>query len=362
MACVTVCAVSVDERLAQARSAAAARRDITSERRILRMRTSIDPLRLHALRTRLELGQTRTGVASSALALEASPMMRKRNVLGSIAGALVLTSSSLAMAQPSDLPPPPPPPSDLPPPPAPKATVTTQTQVTTQQTMVKEEAKTDDGVTDHEMVVGKCGVAYFGINQQPLGVGAANAVGRGNVDTPVIGVRYWMKERMGLDLGLGLNFFSSSRSVNSNNTEVSTDGPAAISFAVHGGLPLAFAYGKHYKFLVVPELNFGYATQTEAAQNNVANVPDIHRTGLRFDVGARIGSEIQFGFIGIPELALQASVGLNFRHQRWSSSQDAANGTAEISSSESASNFGTTVQSDPWALFTNNIAAIYYFP
>lgn len=227
--------------------------------------------------------------------------------------------------------------------------------------------KKDDGITDHEKVVGKFGVGYFGVTAQPIGTGAPAAVGRGTVNTPVIGMRYWLQERLGIDVGLGFNFFSSSRAVVQNNqAEVSTDGPAVVAFALHGGLPLAFAYGKHYKFLLVPEINFGYATQTEAAQNvppGAATPPDIHRTGIRFDVGARVGTEIQFGFIGIPELALQASVGLNFRRQVWHASQDAGGSvTFPSSSSDGQNNFGTTVQADPWALFVNNIAAIYYFP
>ncbi len=144
---------------------------------------------------------------------------------------------------------------------------------------------------------------------------------------------------------------------------MSTDGPAVIAFAVHAGVPLVLGYGKHYKFLAIPEVNFGYATQTEAQQNvpaGAAAAPDIHRTGLRFDVGARIGSEIQFGFIGVPQLALQASVGLNFRRRVWHNSQE-TNPNA-TSSSDGDTSLGTTVQADPWALFVNNIAAIYYFP
>lgn len=231
----------------------------------------------------------------------------------------------------------------------------------------KEEPKKDDGTTDHEKVIGKFGVMYFGVTQQPIGTGPAANVGRGSVQTPVVGARYWLKERLGIDVGLGLNFFSSSRSVEQNNVSADTDGPAVMAFALHGGVPLALAYGKHYKFLVVPELNLGYATQTEAAQNvppGQPSPPDIHRSGLRFDVGARIGTEIQFGFIGIPELALQASVGLNLRRQVWSASQDAAAPAfpTASASSDGQTNFGTTVQADPWALFVNNIAAIYYFP
>lgn len=292
-----------------------------------------------------------------------------RNVLGIIGGLGVLLTTTVAMAQPEPGPAPPDQPAQPlpPPPPAPEPVATVSTS--TPAPAPAEAEKKDDGITDHEKVVGKFGVMYFGVSQQPIGTGTAAAVGKGTVQTPVIGMRYWLQERMGIDVGLGFNFFSSSRSVEANGQpENNTDGPAVLAFAVHGGLPLAFAYGKHYKFLLVPELNLGYATQTEAAQNvpaGQATPPDIHRSGLRFDVGARVGTEIQFGFIGIPELALQASVGLNFRRQVWSASRD-ANAAAGVPNPESSSigenAFGTTVQSDPWAIFSNNISAIYYFP
>ncbi len=298
-----------------------------------------------------------------------------RKVLGIIAGLGVLLTTTVAAAQqPSDTPPPASPPAGTAEPeaqtlPPPKPAPVTATVSTTTTTTVPEAAKKDDGITDHEKVVGKFGVMYFGVTQQPIGTGAAANVGRGTVQTPVIGMRYWLQERLGIDVGVGFNFFSSSRAVEANGQpEATTDGPAVLAFALHGGLPLAFAYGKHYKFLLVPELNLGYATQTEAAQNvppGAPTPPDIHRSGFRFDVGARVGTEIQFGFIGIPELALQASVGLNFRRQVWSASRD-ANAAAGVpnpeSSSDGQNNLGTTVQSDPWALFVNNISAIYYFP
>jgi hypothetical protein len=236
-----------------------------------------------------------------------------------------------------------------------------------------EEAK-EDGLTDHERVVGKFGVMFFGVSQQPIGGIANGATNAGAVTqstvtggVPVIGARYWLQEKMGIDVGVGLNFFSSSTDTKNNSTDVSSDGPAVVSFALHGGVPLAFAQGKHYTFLVVPELNFGYATQTIAAQNVPAGQvapANFHLSGWRLDAGARIGSEIQFGFIGVPQLSLQASIGLNFRHQNWAASQDSAPPAtpASTSSSRSANNFGTTVQSDPWAIFVNNISAIYYFP
>lgn len=289
-----------------------------------------------------------------------------RNVLlGSVVGVGALLASSAAFAQAeepaqpgisgsfetsAELPPAPPPPEPPPPPPPSAPAATSEPVVTTS-------AAADlSAGTDHETVIGKFGVMYFGVSQQPIGTGPATGVGRGSVQTPVIGARYWMSERMGIDLGLGFSFARSASTVETDGQSTTADGPAVLGFALHAGLPLALAYGKHYKFLLVPELNFGYATQTEAAQNVPTPPPDIHRSGLRFDVGARVGSEIQFGFIGIPQLALQASVGLNLRHEIWSVSQDRS------SSSDDATTFGTTVQSDPWALFTNTISAIYYFP
>jgi hypothetical protein len=303
-----------------------------------------------------------------------------KNALGFVVGCgIFLAASPSAFAQPpaeptpqtaprapaAETPPTPEPTPVAPPPPAPAPAPAAPEAA----------PKADDGITDHEKVVGKLGVMYFGFSQQPIGTGpaaigpnAAANVGKGRVPMPVIGVRYWLQERLGLDLGLGFTFLSSGDTRQpAGAPEVKADGPAVLAFGIHGGLPLAFAYGKHYKFLLVPELNFGYATQTAAAQNVPPGSPaisDLHLSGIRLDVGARVGSEIQFGFIGIPELALQASVGLSFRHERWSASQDAAppGVPAASSASSTESTLGTTVQADPWALFVNNISAIYYFP
>lgn len=222
-------------------------------------------------------------------------------------------------------------------------------------------AAADDGLTDHEKVVGHFGVGYLGLTQLPIGTGPVNNTGRATLDAPVIGVRYWLMERLGIDAGVGFTFFSSSRAVEANNALTEVDGPAAFGLALHGGLPLAFAHAKHYKFLLIPEVNVGFTRRGEKQNGNPAP-PDIVRTGFRLDVGARVGTEIQFGFIGVPELALQASVGLNFRRQVWKNSQDGINGGPPTSSSDGETSLGTTVQADPWALFVNNISAIYYFP
>ncbi|HEY3667037.1 MAG TPA: hypothetical protein VGL19_13585, partial [Polyangiaceae bacterium] len=72
-------------------------------------------------------------------------------------------------------------------------------------------------------------------------------------------------------------------------------------------------------------------------------------------LGARAGTEIQFGFIGIPELSLQAGVGLAFTYDRI---KDSAPAGAVV---QSRTALGTSVGDNPWNIFTGNIAALYYF-
>ena len=117
--------------------------------------------------------------------------------------------------------------------------------------------------------------------------------------------------------------------------------------AIHGGLPIALATSKHMTFELIPEATIGFAG------NSAAN--NLSYSGFRLDLGARIGGEIQFGFIGIPQLALQASVGLYLEHDSWGYSTPGNSGSA------SSTTFATSVQSDPWGIFTDNVSALYYF-
>lgn len=209
----------------------------------------------------------------------------------------------------------------------------------------------DDGISDHEKyAVGHFALGYLGFTTIPLdGVPAG-------VSAPVVGVRYWLNEKIGLDLGAGLGLTGGSTETTTGNTTTTTDKAGVFGLALHGGVPIALAHQKHYKFLVIPELNVAFAHSSEA----VPNANDISHNGFHLDVGARAGAEIHFGFIGIPQLALQATIGAFLRTDHTSRSQDVPNGTNKAS--DSTTSLGTSVQSDPWALFVNNISALYYFP
>src|SRR5699024_949445 len=114
---------------------------------------------------------------------------------------------------------------------------------------------------------------------------------------------------------------------------------------------LSLASAGHFSFQVVPELNVGFAGQS---QDNAAGMTN-KISGFHMDLGARAGAEIHFGFINVPQLSLQGSIGARLNVD----SQKVTNMGAETKSSSWG--FGTTVGDNPWNIFTSNVAALYYF-
>jgi hypothetical protein len=219
-------------------------------------------------------------------------------------------------------------------------------------------AAEDEGAHDQERFVGHLGVTYFGVSEVPLfGQAARNA--------PVIGIRYWLGQSIGLDLGLGVSLTSASVDCTNITFQgcvppggggtTTVDNPSVFAGAVHGGVPIVLGRGKHYAFEITPEATVGFATATIKSTN--PGTSDTSISGSRIQLGARVGGEVFFGFIGVPELALQASVGLALRRDATKASSD--NPSASAGTSQMA--IGTTVEGAPWAIFVNNISAIYYF-
>lgn len=223
----------------------------------------------------------------------------------------------------------------------------------------------DDGVADHDRFVGHFAVGYFGISDLPVAT-VTNAGGNPTVDfanptpakAPIIGVRYWLQPKIGLDLGVGFASVSGSRELVQGTQDQTTDTPSTTAFAFHVGVPIALATAKHFTWEVIPEATLGFTSGTikaAPAQPGQPANPDTNLSGFFLDVGARAGAEIHFGFIGVPELALQGSIGLHVRREAAKYKID------PNSASVGRTTIGTTVGADPWALFVNNISALYYF-
>lgn len=204
--------------------------------------------------------------------------------------------------------------------------------------------------SDHSQFVGRFAVGYMGTQSMPLG--AAVGANAQRVTAPVIGGRYWLSNQLGIDAGLG--FAWSTGSAEAGGT--STDAADVTVFILHGGVPINLADAGHFSFQIIPELNIGFSGTGD--QNGDPNV-EYSEGGFLLNVGARVGGEIHFGFMGIPQLSLTGSVGLYLTHESGSSETNAGGNSVE--SSVSTTGIGTTLGPNPWDLFTGNISALYYF-
>jgi hypothetical protein len=210
-------------------------------------------------------------------------------------------------------------------------------------------ARGETGESDHDRVVGHMGVTYFGVSSLLIGSGtAANPTANQTITAPVLGIRYWLQPKVGIDAGIGLGFQNGSTTVGGT----STNNPSGFGLLLHAGVPLVLAGGQHYAFEIIPEANIGFASGSYSA----GNAGNVSLSGFRLDLGARAGGEIHFGFMGVPQLSLVATVGLYIHDESWGTSppMGGANGGQNLTIS-------TSVQSNPWSIFTDNISAVYYF-
>ena len=184
-------------------------------------------------------------------------------------------------------------------------------------------------------------IGYVGMSQVPVGSPMIQ-----DITAPAIGVRYWATPKVGVDFAVGFSW--SGGSVDAGG--MLTDKDSVSGYLVQAGAPLALSTHRHVSFQVIPYLAYAQG-QTSLGTGTAA----IDFSGLRFDVGVRSGLEVFFGFIGIPELSLSATVGLQFEIRRYTFE------TAGARQHDTTTGFSTTVQSNPWDIFAGNVAARYYF-
>lgn len=216
------------------------------------------------------------------------------------------------------------------------------------------------GASDHDQMVGRLAVGYLGRATVGAGANPAGPVDPANPEgyavvglAPVVGVRYWINGMLGLDAGLGLALIGGSVETTAPDSDIDLD--SFTGFIFHAGVPLALASSQHFTFEIVPEANVGIGS---AEQDD----GDTTHSGFHLDIGARAGAEIHFGFMNIPQLSLQGSIGLQFALDSGSSDFDPPEPGADPDSIErSRTALQTTVGSNPWNIFTSNVAALYYF-
>jgi hypothetical protein len=195
---------------------------------------------------------------------------------------------------------------------------------------------------DGARVLGRLGLGTFGQVQFDLGDAAPDL----RVDS--VGLRYWFSgdgpgpaRAWGIDVGLAF----AHRRASLEQAGVEQDSSStAIGF--HAGLPLVLAQLPHANFEVVPEVDLVFLGGDEG---------NADLSGVALAAGARAGFELFFGFIGVPDLSLEASVGLGLSHV----STTLERGSVETT--RSTTFLGLRKLDDPWDIFRSSVAARYYF-
>ncbi|MEM1417579.1 MAG: hypothetical protein AAGH15_21965 [Myxococcota bacterium] len=226
---------------------------------------------------------------------------------------------------------------------------------------------------DHVFAVGKIGLSFFGVDEVRLSPNPPpDAEGPGGflfnlseplvVRAPVVGIRYWLSESIGIDAGIGIGVRSRE---DVNNLAFLDGGRGAAQFdgldgvfalRVQAGVPISLKTYPHFNFLFIPEVGFSFGQATAIDADNPAQ--DIDFQNIGFDFNARVGGEIQFGFWGLPNLSLQATIGLGFAYQQLSATDSQA----------ADSRLAVDVETTEWSLqtiandiFNGTIRVLYYF-
>lgn len=192
------------------------------------------------------------------------------------------------------------------------------------------------GDTDHSKV--SFGVSFIGFERfalEPVDMLMNPDDGPFQLGITTVGVRLWVSEMLGLDIGLGLGIKTDSYSNdNPAGPSVQTGRDGAFAFRLHVGLPVALKTYEHFNILLIPEVGFTYASTTFIVDpTDVTAASDVDVSAIALDVGIKVGGELHFGFWGVPNLSLQATIGLGLRY---------ASRTAENSLDFAAGGFGVT--------------------
>ena len=231
------------------------------------------------------------------------------------------------------------------------------------------EAPANDAVsseTDHSQVT--FGVSFFGLDNLTLMDETADRSAI-RLRMPAIGVRYWVSESIGLDIGIGLGIIS-QQDFNNCPIDMGNCGPelktggvdGGFGIRLHFGLPVALKTFQHFNVLLTPELGFQYGQATiynaETLMNESPDALDVGISSIALDVGVKIGGELQFGFWGVPNLALQANIGLGLRYQSTSMSNDVSLSNASRIIDVTRSELSIRTIADD---LTGAVRILYYF-
>ncbi len=226
------------------------------------------------------------------------------------------------------------------------------------------EITSTSGPTDHSMVVGHLGLQYLGgtgvaalVNGGGTSTMGVPSVNLGSQTLQTLGVRYWLNANLGLDLGVSLGIGSGSTTTGT----ISQDNPSFFGFGLYGAVPIMIAESKHVSIHIDPFIQLAYGHSGITLGQGTATT-DNSVNGLDFAVGGNAVAELQFGFLGIPQLALQARFGLALAYESTSGTQTMVNQNTSVTTTTSSLALGTTLGNySPVDIITGSLGVVWYF-
>lgn len=218
--------------------------------------------------------------------------------------------------------------------------------------------------TDHSAVVGHWGIGYLGSSQVSVLAqkpDESNPLPLSPVDLHSVGVRYWMSPKVGVEFGAAVGTGMASTSISKGNTTSTEESPGYLAFEVQAGLPVIVAETRHLAFHIAPFLAYRRASSSLTVTTG-SDSAGIKLTDQTFQAGANLTAEWQFGFIGLPELGLQARLGVAVVRQAVGIALS-SNGTVVSEYERATTRFGTSVGSegDVAGQVLGHLAAVWYF-
>jgi hypothetical protein len=213
-----------------------------------------------------------------------------------------------------------------------------------------------DRLSDSERAMGTWALVVF--NTKPFEFPNSGGADPIPLTVYTVGLRHWTRKPMGpfrnwgVDAGLGVIWKRSSVTSPQTGTIHTSSGPSANGVGLHLGLPLAVTHHQHATFELVPELDVIWARETIPALDDGDSTS---YDGWSARLGARAGFEIYFGFVGLPNLAIEASLGAAMTYD------SVRTKVGPIERSSRTWGFQTLRGDEPWSIFTGNVAAMYHF-
>jgi hypothetical protein len=192
--------------------------------------------------------------------------------------------------------------------------------------------------SDHDRVVGRLAVAYLGVMGVPVHDATPNSTAI--VDAPTLGIRYWFSDGLGIDAGLGLGLLSTGGSDTTASTDTDKPGSTLFGLGLHLGMPISAWDTAHYNAILIPELNFGFATG-ENGGVGPGSADDVALSGLLFGVGFRAGAEFHLEVLDLPQSTIQLTIGIGLAFEM----RDAENDPGTMGESLNTLELGTNLVS-----------------